>query len=139
MYQSLLTFSAQNITYLLLRINKQCVSEEMIDRHAKSICDMQIGGQFCGYPARLYFRYLLLAHICLFCKLLLRYTLPPAKPTNILPQHFMKSFGFEVIIVVYCACYHGNWKCCDRLFIRYSPSPAIQSRTVLLDAPEEKR
>ena len=39
MYQSLLTFSAQNITYLLLRINKQCVSEEMIDRHAKSICD----------------------------------------------------------------------------------------------------
>ena len=101
MYQSLLTFSAQNITYLLLRINKQCVSEEMIDRHAKSICDVQIGGQFCVYPARLYFRYLLLAHICLFCKLLLRYTLPPAKPTNILPQHFMKSFRFEVIIVIY--------------------------------------
>ena len=51
MYQSLLTFSAQNIIYLLLRINKQCVSEEMIDRHAKRICDAQIGGQFCVYPA----------------------------------------------------------------------------------------
>ena len=51
MYQSLLTFSAQNIIYLLLRINKQCVSEEMIDRYTKSICDAQIGGQSCVYPA----------------------------------------------------------------------------------------
>ena len=50
MYQPLLTFSAQNSTYLLLRINKQCVSEEMIDRHAKNICDAQVGGQFCMYP-----------------------------------------------------------------------------------------
>ena len=39
----------------------------------------------------------------------------------------------------YCACNHGNQNCCDCSFTHYSPSPAAHSRTVLLDAPEEKR
>ena len=41
---------------------------------------------------------------CFVRKLLLRHTLLPTKPTNILSQHFMKGFGFKVVIVVCC---HG--------------------------------
>ena len=37
------------------------------------------------------------------------------------------------------ACKHGNQNCCDWSFTHYSPRAAAQSRTVLLDAPEEKR